>query len=67
MTERRSDNEMAFAGIILFAIGVAVIVSLNSLPIYSTSAIFLLGLIAGGLVATGLVLILRSNSRRAMP
>ncbi len=65
MTQRASDNETAFAGIILFAIGVAIIASLNTLPIYTTSAIFLLGLIAGALVASGLVLILRSNTRRA--
>ncbi len=66
MTPQRSDNETAFAGIILFAIGVATILSLQTLTLtyYSTPEFFLIGLVAGTLIATGLVFILRSSVRR---
>ncbi len=66
MTPQRSDNETAIAGIILFAVGIATILSLQTLTFttYSTSEFFLIGLVAGTLIATGLVLILRSSVRR---
>jgi hypothetical protein len=66
MSQRRSENESAFAGIILFAVGIATIQSLGVLPLYNSGQVFLVALVGGGLIAGGLWFILRSVLRRTV-